>query len=214
MFSYLFLKGKCRYCGERISPRYVIAELIMGTAFTACFLKWGVSVEFFRYIILCCILMGLSLVDLDTYLIPNRFILSGILLWTVTAILIGLRDAAADAGTLSGAALLTAIGSQLLRGLIGGLAIGGGILILSLIFDKVSGKEGMGGGDIKLLFVTGLFLGLAGGFLCLMVACVIGLLFVAAMKNQKIPFGPSISIACILCALFGEAVIRWYLNLL
>ena len=72
----------------------------------------------------------------------------------------------------------------------------------------------MGGGDIKLFFMTGLFLGPLKGLLSLMIACVIGLVFAAFAKNRKIPFGPSISLAVYITMLTGQVAVNWYLSLL
>ena len=84
IFSYLFSKGKCRYCKESYSPRYMITEVILAVVFMLFAYRYDVSVETLRYMLLSCILLGLSLVDLDSYEIPNRFIVAGIVLWAVT----------------------------------------------------------------------------------------------------------------------------------
>ena len=197
VFSYLLLKGRCRYCGEKIHPRYMISELLLGISFDICVLKWGISPECLRGMILFCILLTLSLVDLDCFVIPNSLQIAGIINFAVFLPFVsgGIR-------------------SNLLGGLIGGLGIAGGILLISLLFDRISGRESMGGGDIKLYFVTGLYLGPLNGLLCVLVSCVFGLLFSAFMKSRRIPFGPSISAAAALCLLTGQGIVNWYLNLL
>lgn len=229
VFSYLFLKGKCRYCGEKISPRYMLAELVSAGLWTACLMRFGLGWELVRVIPLVCVLFVLSLVDLESYRIPNSLIAAALVIYAVTFpfIELGLPGSLAGAaGTdalqgmageaaVSGAAGLGALAGQaLLHSLGGGLAIGGGLLVLSVIFDKVTGKEGLGGGDVKLFFVAGIYLGALGGLLCVMVSCVLGLLFAAAGKKKKIPFGPAISAALLLTLFFGEPIIRWYLGLL
>ena len=98
-------------------------------------------------------------------------------------------------------------------GLIGGLAIGGGMLILSLIFDRIIKKDSLGGGDIKLYFMTGLFLGWKAGFFNLILSCLVGLIFVLLLKKSKIPFGPSISIATLISIIWGDMVVSWYFSL-
>ena len=67
VFSYLFLKGKCRYCGKTISPRYMLAEVVSGIAFVLCFLRFGLSFRTVQAMVLFCILFALSLVDLESY---------------------------------------------------------------------------------------------------------------------------------------------------
>ena len=87
------------------------------------------------------------------------------------------------------------------------------MLLFSLLFDKITGKESLGGGDIKLLFVVGLYLGLAVGFFNLILSCITGLLMVALLKKQRIPFGPAIAAATYISLLAGPAVVGWYTGL-
>ena len=105
------------------------------------------------------------------------------------------------------------IGYLVKNGLIGGFAIAGGMLAFSLLFDKITGKDSMGGGDIKLYFMVSLYLGLARGFLNLILSCIVGLLFVLLLHRQKIPFGPSISISSVICLLVGLPIVSWYFSL-
>ena len=79
---------------------------------------------------------------------------------------------------------------------------------------KILGKESMGGGDIKMLFMTTLYLGIWNGLFALILSCVIGLLFIAFCKQKKIPFGPSIAIATYLGLTIGPFFTRWYLSML
>lgn len=197
VFSYLFLKGKCRYCGEKISPRYMGVELLTEAVFVSLVFRYEVSWQFLRCVVLACILLTLALVDLEIYEIPDRFLLAGILWWAVTLPCFGKEN------------IMGRIG----KGILGGFVISGALLLLTLVFDKVTGKEGLGGGDIKLFFVTGLYLGLAGNLLNLLVSCVTGLLFVVVWKRDKIPFGPAIALSTWFCLLFGDMIVQWYFGL-
>lgn len=197
LFSWLFLRGRCRYCKSPIPFRYFLIELLTGIAFLMAAVRFGFSFETIRAMILACTLVGLSLVDYDSQIIPNSFILFGILVWILSLPLVSetiLRD--------------------LLTGLAGGFGIGGGMLLISAIFDKITGKESLGGGDIKLFFMTGLYLGPAAGLFNLILACIIGLIFAAVLKRQKFPFGPAISIASYISILYGSRVAEWYSSLL
>ena len=225
VLSYLLLRGKCRYCGEKIPPRYMIAELVSAGLWMLCILRFGLSWETVRAVALICVLFTLSLVDLESWRIPNSMIVAALVIYAVTFPLIelglpGSLSAASGAGaaadiTASGATGPAGIaGRALLHSLGGGLLIGGGLLVLSLIFDKITGKEGLGGGDIKLFFAAGVYLGAIGGLLCVILSCFVGLIFAGFRKNQKIPFGPAISIGTVLTLFFGEPVIQWYLSLL
>lgn len=195
VFSYLFLRGRCRYCKEKISPRYMAVELLMAAAFILAVQRFDLSLQTVWVCGLACILMALSLVDLETYTIPDRFIAAGIV-WYFGVLLF--------ADDWKG---------ELLSGLAGGLSIGAGMLLLSLLFDKVTGKESLGGGDIKLFFMTGLYLGPWVGLFNLILSCFIGIGFVLCMRQKRIPFGPAISLAAFVSLLVGSDVVNWYLGL-
>ena len=99
-------------------------------------------------------------------------------------------------------------------GLLGGVIVAGALLLLSLLFDRLTGKESLGGGDIKLFFAAGLYLGLAGSLFNLILSCFTGLLFAFCFRKNRIPFGPSIAAATYVSLLFGPLVTNWYLGLL
>ena len=108
----------------------------------------------------------------------------------------------------------------LVLALLGGFAVVGVLLLLVHAMEKRLGREAMGGGDLKLLFVTGLFFGWKGNLFCLILACLIGIVWalLAARKSgesgRPIPWGPSIALGAWVTALAGEPFIRWYLSLL
>jgi leader peptidase (prepilin peptidase)/N-methyltransferase len=216
--SYIFLRGKCRYCRAKISPLCLVTEVVCGAGFVVSFLRFGLSLRTLQVIVMFCILFVLSLVDLETYEIPDRFIAAGIVWYLATSWipgrrlnLAGLTVEMLDAGQ---GMSFSVWGMNLAAGLIGAFSIGGGMLLLSLVFDRLLGKESMGGGDIKLYFMTGLYLGLAKGFVSLILSCIIGLVFAAVMKARRIPFGPAISIAAFISLLWGEHFVNWYLSLI
>lgn len=198
VFSWLLLKGKCRYCKTKVPARYEIAELVMAAAAVAVLYRFDLSWRCLQMFLLTCILFLLSLVDLEIYEIPDGCHIAGILNWLIFLPLIHKE----------------AIGSAFLGGLLGGLAIGGGILFISLLMDKLLGKESLGGGDVKLLFVLGLYLGVVPGLFTLILACVLGLFTVVLKKESRIPFGPSIAVAAWCMLLFGQGFVSWYLALL
>ena len=196
VLSYIFLGGKCRYCGSKISPRYMLTELFLGFCFVLVFLsRKTIDYLLIRDLILIVILLGLSLVDFDSYIIPDGFIIAGVLNWLISVLFVSDKLA------------------YLKSGLIGGFSISAMILIVSLIMDRVLGKESLGGGDIKLLFMVCLYTGIFKGFFLLFLSCVIGLSFVLLLKKEKIPFGPSISLATLIVMLYGDLVLNWYLSL-
>ena len=188
VFSYLFLKGKCRYCGAKLSINYVLSETVLGVLFLGYIIIHGtIDLVLLRDLGLIACLYGLSLSDLKSYEIPNGFIIFGIIWWLIF--------------------------SFSLDGLVSGVVISGSILIITLIMEKILKKEAMGGGDIKLFFMVSLYLGLSVGLFNIILACVIGILFVLIGKKNMIPFGPSISIATYVSMLVGSQVVNMYISL-
>ena len=202
LFSWLFLRGKCRYCGSKVSVRYFLAELFMAAVTVLCLLRFDITVHCLRnYIFLCC-LFCLSLVDLENYTIPDGCLLISAAVWLVALPFMGMSW------------------RESLLHLLAGVIFGGGLLLLSLLMDRILKRDSLGGGDIKLYFVVGLYLGIAATLFSLLLACVLGLLFAFLRKrfgkaeNEQIPFGPSIAAAAAVMLLFGDPMVRWYLGLL
>ena len=195
IFSYIFLRGKCRYCGAKIPPTSFLAEVGMALLAIISLSKYGLCTKTFQILLLAVILLIISVVDMIKYEIPDECIVAGIILWVITV------PSASSTTTF-------------VDGIAGGFLIGGGMLLVSLIFDRILKKDSLGGGDIKLFFMTGLFLGWKLGIFNLILSCLIGLVFVFVLKKDKIPFGPSISIATIITLLYGNAFLSWYLGLL
>ncbi len=199
IFSWLFLGGKCRYCKSKISARYPITEVIMAAASCMCLLAGDLTWLALRNWIFICMLFLLSLVDLDKYEIPNLCIIISIVVWGATV------------------ALMEEPLEILKSGLIAGFVFGIGLLLISLVFDKILKKETLGGGDVKLFFAVGLYLGVVRTLFCLLLACILGLVFALIAKrgdeDKKIPFGPAISLAAFLMLLYGTPLANWYLGL-
>lgn len=225
--SWLALRGRCRHCGQRVSPRYVIVEVLMAVLFAAVVVRYGVSVQTAAYLVLVCILMAVALVDLDTFTIPNGFVLAGCVLWLVTIwFMPAPRVDAFSVGSLF-SGWVHPSGAVALDGIVGAVGVAGGVLLLSLVFDMVTKRSSLGGGDVKLLFMVGLFLGLAGSMLNLLVACVVGLAFAVvrglsapssqdedeSIRTRAIPFGPAIAAATVFTLLAGPTILTWYAGL-
>ena len=199
-FSWLFLKGKCRYCGKPVPARYPLTELVFAVITLSCLLQRDLTLLCLRDWILCCCLFTLSLTDLEEQIIPDRFLIIPAVLWFLWL-------------PFSGCTV-----TEILLHIGAGLVFGGGILLVSILMDRILKKESLGGGDIKLLAVIGLYLGFIGSLFALLAACLLGLLFLLAGKRQasapQIPFGPSLSAAFWLMLLWGEPLAQWYLSLL
>ena len=219
VLSWLASKGTCRYCGEKVSARYPAAEIICAIVFVAIVAVYGVSVETIELLAFASILLFISLTDIDDYLVPNGCIIAAI------AVRVAYMAYAYATGQMS----LEDVGFYA----ISALGIGLALLVVTLVADKVFGRESMGGGDLKLFFVAGLYFGWQQGIFLVIVSCIMGIVVgVLAPRTDKptpdgipeshpdsklrrvFPFGPSIAAACVLTMLVGQPVISWYLGLL
>jgi len=194
--SYIFLEGKCRHCGERISIRYPLVELLTGGLFALLFWRFGLSFDFVRFAVLSCILVSAAFIDIDHRIIPDKLNLFGIVTGLVFIFL-------PDSLTIKNALL--------------GLVVGGGLLLLVAVISRGA----MGGGDIKLFAVIGLFLGLektiVALFLTFLLGGIAGIILVATkIKSRKdyIPFGPFIGIGAFIAIMWYNQLIIYYLKFL
>ena len=197
--SYLASKGKCRYCGARLSARHLLAELATGITYVLVLLKYDISLQALQWVLYGSVLLLCAFADLEGYIIPDGALILGTLV------------------RVAYLAVTRSPGRAWADALLGGFAIGGGLLVVVLAYEKIKKVEAMGGGDLKLLFVTGLYLGLVGNLLCLFAACLLGIVFgLIATKGENetpFPWGPSICAAGILVALYGEGLVEAYLGL-
>ena len=199
--SYLLSGGRCRYCGAKLSSRHVWAEGVSALVFVTLLLQYDISLQTLEAWLLACILLACAFTDLEGYIIPDRFLAAGIVLFIGTVFLSENRL------------------HRLLDGAIGGFGVSLALLVVVLWMEKRMGREAMGGGDIKLIFLMGLFFGWKKNLLCLILACLSGIVCALAAERRQgkgtaIPWGPSIAFAAWLTMLFGEPVINWYLSLL
>lgn len=196
VFSWLLQGGRCRACGDKISVRYPLTELGFSLTTLACLLRFDLTVLCLRnYVFLCC-LFCLSLVDLECFIIPDGCCLTAAAAWLLSIPLMaafpaavsgsamgagtagqGVSAAGAGGDMFSGA--LSGVLTEALSGLAAALVFGGGVLAVSLIMDHVLGRDSLGGGDIKLIAVTGLYLKPAGTLFAVMLSCIFGLVFFA-----------------------------------
>lgn len=216
ILSFLINRGRCRKCGAKLSAGHVIAEAATGLTFLLLIFKFDISLQALEMLIFASVLLASAFADLKGYIIPDRFIVAAIVLRI--PFFFCLQD----------------LKGQLIDALIGGFAIGGGLLLVVLLYEKLRKIEAMGGGDLKLLFVTGLYLGWARNILCLLLACIFGIVFGLVMRrigckdaqdadghmhaeqemsHKAFPWGPSIAAAAIVSALIGDIVVNAYLQM-
>jgi leader peptidase (prepilin peptidase)/N-methyltransferase len=197
----LLLKGKCRFCREPISLRYPIIELLTGLFALITVLKYGFSLEALIYFVYIAALLVITFIDIDHQIIPDIISLPGIPIFFMASF--GLSQI------------------NYLQSLIGILTGGGSLFLVAWTYSLITKKEGMGGGDIKLLAMIGAVIGWKGVLFTIFVASAVGTLsgMLVMLKSRKgmklkIPFGPFLAIGGIAYIFFGPLLIRWYFQLL
>lgn len=196
VFSFVYLRGRCRHCGSGFSGQYPLVETGAGLFFVLAWLNFGVTWATPAAWVLISVLLVAAVVDIRHRIIPDRLILAGLVL--------GLPLVALQSWT------------ALLWGAAGFL--GAGLLMLSI---AVISRGGMGGGDIKLAALMGLFLGPAGVALALFLSFLVGgaaggFLLVTRRKGRKdpVPFGPYLALGGVTALLCGDRLINWYMAFL
>lgn len=199
VFSWLFLRGKCRHCGAKISPRYLFTELLFAALTVACLLAFDSPVLCLRNWVMICCLFCLSLVDFESQIIPNGTLLIAAGAWLVAEPFLFENWAKTIGHIVTGALLF------------------GGLLLIANVMDRILKQDSLGGGDIKLFAVVGLYLGLLPGLFALVLSCVLGLAVNLPRRHgdrTPFPFGPWIAVGTAIMLFFGEAFVAWYLGLM
>ncbi len=199
ILSYLLLRGKCKNCGAPISARYPLVEAATGVLSAFAAWHFGFGVAALGALLLIWALIALTAIDLDTQLLPDAITLP--LLWL--GLIFAFPGAFAD-----------------LRSAVSG-AVAGYLALWSVywLFKLVTGKEGMGYGDFKLLAALGAWLGWQMLPLVILLSSVVGAvvgigLIVAARRgrNVPIPFGPYLAGGGLIALLWGPELTRGYLQ--
>lgn len=201
VFSYLWLKGRCRYCNAPISFRYLVVEVLSGIAALSVLFRFGLTLEGLVYFIFIASLLVITFIDIDHRIIPDIITLPGIPIGLVASF------------ALPKVTLLSSV--------LGLLAGGGSLWGVAWAYHRITGKDGMGGGDIKLLAMIGTIVGWQGVIFTIFVSSAVGTIIGMTVmlvkgKNMKfaVPFGPFLAIGAMAYLFFGERIIFWYFNLL
>jgi leader peptidase (prepilin peptidase)/N-methyltransferase len=200
LVSYLLLKGRCRYCKESISVQYPLIEGITALSSLFLFIKFGPSLGFLIYFAFVAALIVITVIDLYHQIIPDVISLPGI-----------------GVGLLGSLVLpqLTFFDS-----LIGFLVGGGSLFLVATLYQWLFKREGMGGGDVKLLAMIGAFLGWKAVILTILLGSLVGSItgiIIMALKGKDfkyaIPFGPFLSLGAVIALFYEAEIINWYLYL-
>ncbi|MBQ9020465.1 MAG: prepilin peptidase [Eggerthellaceae bacterium] len=245
VLSWLIQGGTCKHCGSRLSLRYPITELLCGLVFAA--IVWtqaaspaGLSLRTIEFLIFACLLLYLSLVDLDSRTIPDWCIIVALLVHVVYLVIAGPVLGQIDTRT------------AVIDSLVGGFAIALPLTVVVMVADRVFKRDSMGGGDIKLFFVAGVYFGWQQCLFLIMFACIIGIIMALVSQRKllqagearqedlsfsgtelqergqtedadyddstlpdrlgfkPIRFGPAIAAACVIIMLIGNELNQWY----
>ncbi|MBL7157105.1 MAG: prepilin peptidase [Candidatus Omnitrophica bacterium] len=200
ILSFLILKGRCRSCRNKISPRYVVVEVLSGVVSVLLFLRFGLTAKFFILWYLSCALIVASFIDLEIREIPDIITLPGIV--------IGMSLAALHPPLMGSAGNLSSFVNSFLGVIVGG----GSIYILGFIGEFIFKKEAMGGGDVKLLAMIGGFIGwkliLLTFFLAPFFGSIVGIFLKIKEGRAIIPYGPHLSLAAFVAIFYGNAILK------
>ncbi len=222
VFSYLFLRGKCRACKTPISKMYPLVELLTGLLFLACYLVFGFTVDALKWAIFSAIMIVLVFTDFCERLLPDLVNYTGLALGLALSFFVKPTDGTAlwianhifefppPAPVLSFADAIF------------GAAFGSGLLwLVSEAYFRLRGREGMGLGDVKMMLMAGAFLGAKRTLLTILAGSLLGSILGVAVilarrkdADYELPFGTFLGMAALLVVFFGTPVVNWYQSLL
>lgn len=194
VFSYIILKGRCRYCGAKISKQYPLIEALNGILYVVVFMANGININSVLYCLMTSVLIVLTMIDERTFEIP--------LCLNITLAVIGAVMCVIDRQNIS-------------LHLVGMVCVS---LVLFIIYF-LSGGRAIGGGDVKLMAAAGLILGWKLTILAFILACILGsVIHLIRMKvsgaEHMLAMGPYLSLGIFIAALWGDRMIDWYVNIL
>jgi len=200
VISYIILLGRCRQCRYPIPWRYPAVEIMTGLLCLSLFIKYGLTYQYILFFLFFSALVTISFIDIQYQIIPDVISLPGIVAgWTASFVLPE---------------------SSWMDSLFGIMAGGGVLFGVASVYERLTGKTGMGGGDIKLLAMIGAWLGWRSIFPVIMISSSVGAVIgsVALMISGKglrvrIPFGPFLSLGAIVYLFWGNDLVQWYFAL-
>lgn len=207
VISWVLLRGRCRSCGEPIPAGYPLVEAANGVLWVLAAARFGFTLEGLGYAVLFSVLLALSVIDLELYILPNRItypsILASLVILPLLAVSIG-EEVRTD---ITGA-------------LIGGVAYGGGLALVVILYELIARKQGMGMGDVKLAVLLGLWIGFQSPYLvlyALILASVLGLIvgagvYLVRKESRPYPFGPWLALGALVVILASEPILDRLVN--
>ena len=215
IFSYIRLKGKCRYCGTHIPVRILLVELITGLLFVLIFWKFGISPQLPVLIIYTCVFIAIAVIDLEKGIIPNSISYPFMIIAVIVTTFLG-------SGISNEVCLIDYFGVRqtlpFLANLIDSL-IGGILAFIFLLLIVIISRGGMGIGDVKLAAMIGFMTAFPMIVIALFLAIISGgivaaVLLITRRKQRKdtVPFGPFLCLGALITLLWGSNILNWYLG--
>ncbi len=210
--SYILLKGRCRFCGQKISPRYFLVELITAITFVVFYQYFGLTALLPAYLTMVCGFIVATFVDFEHRIIPDEISVGGMIAGLVFSALVPqLHNVSVGTDPI----LLVHLKS-LGWSVVGTLVGGGSIYAMGMLGDFLFKKESMGGGDVKLMAMVGAFLGWKFAILTFFLApffgAVYGIVEKIRTKDTAIAYGPFLVGGALISLFWGDALIRWILS--
>jgi len=214
VFSYLWLRGRCRYCHAPIPRRLLWVEIGTGILFAYLYWYYGLSTELAITAFYCCIFLVIMVIDLERGIIPNKIVYPSMAVALVISVFLPPSRVAypGEAATLLFNTFLPELG-------IAQAAIGGSIGLVLFLLIVIISKGGMGWGDVKMAALIGIITGYlipVALFLAVILGglvAVILLLFKLKKRKEGIPFAPYLSLGAMITLLFGSNILNWYLGI-
>lgn len=209
IFSYLRLRGRCRYCQAAIPRRLFLVELVTALIFALLYWHYGLRAELGVMAFYACLFIIIFVIDLEQGLILNKVVYPGM----VVALLLALLPQSWLTQTI----WLT----QVIKPGIASAALGGGIGFAIFLLIAIVSRGGMGWGDVKLAALIGLATGFPLVFLAIIMGAILGGIVAVALviakkrkRRETIPFGPFLALAAMITLLWGSNILSWYLGLM
>lgn len=200
VISFILLGGRCGTCGIQISWKYPLVEALHGVAFLFIFQQFGPTLNTLIYCLFFAALVAVTFIDLSHRIVPDQITLPGMVIGVVCA--------------------STVLPPGMLSSLIGLFAGGGIFYLVAVLSLAILKKEGMGGGDIKLIAMIGAFLGWKGMLLTIFLAACsgsfIGILLILAQgrdRAEPIPFGPFLALGAVVALFWEKNILDWYFSI-
>jgi len=218
LVSYLLLRGRCRYCGVRISPRYPVVELLTGLSFFYFVWTLGPTVAALKMCVLAALLVGLMFTDLEELILPDEMTLGGTAAGLAFSFFVAVPSPIAGAFLMLAGMKPTRRTESVVESVIGAALPALFLWFAGWLYEKVRHREGLGLGDVKLIAMVGSFLGLSGALLTLMagslLGTVIGYGYIRATGKDpatyELPMGTFLAIAALALAMASKTVLPWY----